>query len=135
MHELQTNELQEFNTWFIFKSALKYSRSNLVNQQGDLQWKIAKKKKKPIKPTFRWVFSWLGFLGFLGWVFSCQPWSSQVLYFILSGTLFHPRRYFIPSSQVLYSTLAGNSRACIVQYSTVQYSTVQYSTVQFGCLG
>ena len=28
----------------ILKSALKYSRSNLGNQQGDLQWKIAKKK-------------------------------------------------------------------------------------------
>ena len=27
-----------------FKSALKYSRSNLVNKQGDLQWKIAKKR-------------------------------------------------------------------------------------------
>ena len=44
-----------------FKSASKYSGSNLVNQQGDLQWKIAKKGKKLLCGFFiRWV-NWVGF--------------------------------------------------------------------------
>ena len=42
-----------------FKSALKYSKS-LGNQQGDLQWKIA--KKNPKKP-FQVSFVMFGFFG------------------------------------------------------------------------
>ena len=49
-----------------FKSALKYSKSNLGNQQGDLKWKIA---KKPLQVGF----SYLYFCSLLGWVFWCQP--------------------------------------------------------------
>ena len=50
------------------KSALKYSRSNIGNQQGDLQWRIPKKKKKPKEPILGgvfhvWFFSGLGFFG------------------------------------------------------------------------
>ena len=46
----------------MFLSALKYLRSNLGHQQGDLQCKI-KKKEKTQKPHFRWFFM-LG-VGFL----------------------------------------------------------------------
>ena len=57
-----------------FKSALKYSRSNLFNHQGDLQWKIAKKNINP-NNTLLGGFFMLGFLFFFGWDFSYQPWS------------------------------------------------------------
>ena len=48
-----------------FKSALKYSRSNLCNQQVYLQKKIKKRKKKNPKPHFRWFFHVRFFFGFL----------------------------------------------------------------------
>ena len=57
------NSTQDSN----FKSALKYSRSNLGNQQSKLHWKITKKN---ISGVF---FSCLGFMGILGWFFWCQP--------------------------------------------------------------
>ena len=51
---------------------IKYSRSNLGNQHGDLRWKITKKREKK---HFRWVFSCFDF--FRGFGFWCQPWSGS----------------------------------------------------------
>ena len=50
---------------------MKYSRSNLGNKEVDLQWKIAKKRrKKNKKKHFRWFFScldfWVSWVGFFG---------------------------------------------------------------------
>ena len=50
---------------------MKYSRSKLGNQQGNLQWKIVTKKKKPQKPisgSFFWFFHVLVDMG----CFTCE---------------------------------------------------------------
>ena len=52
-----------------FKSALKYTRSNLGNDHGDLQWKLAKKRKNP----FQVGFFMFRFLCFLGGFFGVNP--------------------------------------------------------------
>ena len=44
-----------------------YFKSDQGDQQGDLQWKIEKKKKKKVQVGF-FIFR------FLGLVFWCQPW-------------------------------------------------------------
>ena len=50
---INTDKNKFFYTYSYQKSTLKYSRSNLGNQQSDLPWKIAKKNKyNPISGGF-----------------------------------------------------------------------------------
>ena len=78
-----------------FKSALKYSRSNWGNKQGDIQWKIAKKEKIQKNP-FQASFIMYGFFGgFLAWVFlvpTLQWKLSTNIWSCLPSVAFHDHR-------------------------------------------
>ena len=64
----------------IFKSALKYSRSNLGYQRATwwFTMKNQRKKVKNPKKPFQVGFFMFIFWGFMGWVFWCQPWVCQM---------------------------------------------------------
>ena len=85
-----------------------------------------KSREKKIKPTFRWVFSCLVFLGFLGWVFSCQPWNKP---FLLVGSWWdQPGPIVIarPSVYCIYWVMQWQLNSCGQNMVSLRWKELEY---------